>query len=197
MLDWFLYALLLLILLAGWGANLLALPGLWVMLIASAIYGACTGLAFVGWYTLGAVTAIALVGEIAETILGGAMTRRAGGGRPAVWGAIIGGLLGGIFLSIALAFLPVISTVAGVLLGSALGAGLTELISGRRFGHSVSVGIGAAQGRVMGIAAKVLLGFVVFVVVAWEGLPIRHHAAPATQPATTPIAIHSATTSAP
>jgi uncharacterized protein YqgC (DUF456 family) len=184
MLDWSMYVLLLVILLAGWGANLLAMPGLWVMLAASAVYGACTRLAFVGWGTLGAVTAMALVGELVETGLGGAMTRRAGGGRPAVWGAIIGGILGGIFLSIALSFLPVISTVVGVLLGSALGAGLMELMSGRRLRHSISVGIGAAQGRALGIAGKVALGFVVFVVVAWEGLPIRHHPKPAT-PATT------------
>jgi uncharacterized protein YqgC (DUF456 family) len=196
MLHWLLYLVLLLVLLAGWAANLLAIPGLWIMLAAAAIYALFTGFAFVSWGTLLVVMGIALLGEAVEIGLGGAMTRRAGGGRPAVWGAIIGGLLGGLFLSVALAFLPVISTVIGVLMGSALGAGLMEFLSGERLGHSVSVGVGAAKGRALGIAAKVLLGFFAFIAVAWEGLPMRHHTvdsapapAPVTSPATQPSAM--------
>jgi|SRR5581483_5727458 len=188
MLYWLLYLILLAVLLAGVAINIVTLPGLWLMVGAAALYAIATHFLFLGKYTLMVLFGLALAGEIVEMFVGGAGAKKAGGGRRAIIGAVIGGIVGGIFLTFIP--IPVVSTIVGVCLGSFLGAMFFELAAGEEISHSLRVGLGAAQGRFMGIVTKLAFGVVMLCIALWAALPIGAKAAasPATQPASSPAA---------
>jgi uncharacterized protein YqgC (DUF456 family) len=184
MLPWLLYLLFLVIELAALLLNIIAMPGLWLMLAAAMIYAWLTGLAFVGKETLIVLLLLAAVGEVVEIYVGTAGTRRAGGGRPAMAGAIAGGILGRIFLS--LIPIPIISTLVGVCAGSFLGAAVMELYSGGSLDKSIRVGAGAATGRAMGIVAKLLIGGLMLLILTWQAMPWGGRRVAVPPPATSP-----------
>lgn len=182
------YLCLLAVMLVGLAITIMTLPGLWLMLGATALYAWATHRRFIGWGTLGVLLAITLVAEVIETTSAGKAAKQAGAGRRGMWGALIGGIIGGIFLTIPL-FL--IGTLIGVCLGSFLGAMIAELTAGQEVGRSAMIGVHAAKGRFTGTLAKLALGCVMFVLVVVKGLPIGgaraaapNIAAPQTVPAT-------------
>ena len=52
-----------------------------------------------------------------------------------------------------------------------LGAGSIELAIKREWWHSTRVGLGAAQGRLIGMVAKLAIGIAMFLLAAWTALP--------------------------
>src|SRR5690606_29036129 len=101
----------------------LGLPGLWVMVGVALLADALAAGIDFGWPVLAGVTALALVAEVVEVILGGRMARRYGGSRRAGWGAIAGGLAGAI-VGIPV---PIIGPMLGAFAGAFLGALAAEL----------------------------------------------------------------------
>jgi uncharacterized protein YqgC (DUF456 family) len=188
---WLYYLILFVFLLAGLALTVMTLPGLWLMLAATAIYAWVTHGDYIGWWTLLLLLLLATVAEIIEFVSSGAGAKRAGGGRAGLWGAIIGGILGGIFLSFVP--IPILSTLVGVCLGTFLGAMIGEFAAGREIAHSAMIGVGAAKGRLFGTVIKMGFGCIMLVITMGVGIPIHRHktapprtAAPTVVPTTTP-----------
>jgi len=183
MLDWLYYLLLLAISLVGLFLNILGLPGLWLMVASAAGYALLTNAQYMGWPTLVTLVVLGAVAELLEFVAGAAGSKAAGGRTRGMIGAIVGAIFGGLFLSIIP--IPVISTILGACLGAFIGAAVMELWD-RDFRHAISVGLGAARGRFMGILVKGAVGVVMLVVILIAGLPVgRPVPAPAPAPPTT------------
>jgi uncharacterized protein YqgC (DUF456 family) len=189
MMHWIYYLLLLVCMAAGLWINILSLPGLWLMIAAAGIYAWLTDGNDVGWVGLLVLVVIALLAELMEFIAGGAVAKKAGGSKRAFIGAIVGGFLGAIFFTFPLG--P-IGTIFGICLGTFIGAVGVEWLVERRAGHALRVGYGAAKGRLVGIAIKLLFGVVIFLmaaILAWPSEPapaVAPALPPTTMPATQP-----------
>lgn len=168
---WIYYLLLLAACLLGLILSIFTLPGLWLMLGASAFYAWGTGQRYIGRHTLLALLLMALASEIVEIAMASRATRKAGGSRRAAVGGIVGAVLGGVFLTFVP--IPVVSTIVGVCLGSFLGAALFELIGGADASHSLRVGVGAATGKFMGLLSKISFGIAMLIVILLTGLPMH------------------------
>lgn len=188
--HWLYYLILVLLLLSGWVLNLFLLPGLWLMVAAAAGYAWITSGWYLGVKSLIFLLVLAILAEAAEFVAGSAGAKKAGGTRRAMAGAIVGALVGGILFT-GLVPIPILGTLVGVCLGAFLGAGIIELAIRRELWHSTRVGLGAAQGRLVGIMVKLLIGLAMFLLAAWTALPL-----PSQRPAL-PNPTPPATTTAP
>lgn len=141
----------------------LGLPGLWVMVLGTVAYGWMTDFRTIGVVTLAVVMGLAVVGEIAEAWLGFRYARRYGGSSRAGWGALLGGIVGAV-IGVPV---PLIGSVIGAFVGSFAGAAAFEYLGSWRAGTALSAGWGAVLGRAAAAAAKIALGMVMVVVVAF------------------------------
>ena len=141
----------------------LGLPGLWVMVLGTVAYGWMTDFRTIGIVTLAVVVGLAVVGEIAEAWLGFRYARRYGGSSRAGWGALLGGIVGAV-IGVPV---PLIGSVIGAFVGSFAGAAALEYLGSWRAGTALSAGWGAVLGRAAAAAAKIALGVVLVVVVAF------------------------------
>ena len=145
---------------------LLALPGNWMMVAATALlaWGYWQAGMFSVW-TLAAIVALAVVGEVVEFVASAAWVRRAGGSRWGCLGALVGSLVGAVY-GTWLIPLPVAGTLIGACLGSCLGAWLGELASGRSAARAARLGLAGGAGRLIGTLGKFAIGMVIWLVVA-------------------------------
>jgi uncharacterized protein len=135
----------------------LGLPGLWIMVATAVVYNMVVPGDPIGWVTLIAVTALAVVAEVLEFTLAGKYALKYGGSRRAGWGAIIGGIVGAI-----VGFpVPIIGPVIGAFVGSFVGAFAAELTRGSTAGDATQVAKGALIGRVVSTVLKVGIGFTI------------------------------------
>lgn len=135
----------------------LGLPGLWIMVATAVVYNMMVPGDPIGWVTLIAVTALAVVAEVLEFTLAGKYALKYGGSRRAGWGAIIGGIIGAI-----VGFpVPIIGPVIGAFVGSFVGAFAAELTRGSTAGDATQVAKGALIGRVVSTVLKVGIGFTI------------------------------------
>lgn len=167
-LVWLYYILLILIAVGALGLVFVTLPGLWVMTAAAAVYALITHAHFLGRDSLIALFVLSLAGEILEMTAGGAMARRAGGGRRGAIGAIIGGVVGGIVGSFVL---PVVLTIVGICIGSFVGAAGFELLGTGDANLAVRVGLEAAKGRFFGVVIKLAIGVVMICIILVAAFP--------------------------
>jgi uncharacterized protein YqgC (DUF456 family) len=130
------------------------LPGIWLQVLALAVYGFFTDFSTVGWIPLVAVVALAVVAEVIEFSLGASFARKYGGTRRAGWGAILGGIVGAI-IGVPV---PIVGSLLGAFLGAFLGAALFEYTSRQELPGSLRVGWGALLGRLVATAVKSGLG---------------------------------------
>lgn len=163
------YLLLLVVMGGGLLLAVLQLPGLWLMLAAAGVYAWATAGAFIGVKTMVLLLAIVVVAEVVETLATALGARRAGASKTAMLLSMVGAVVGGIALT--LIPVPVLGTLTGVCLGAFGGAMAGELLRGRNAEQSVKSGLGAVIGRLLGTAAKLTLGFAIFIIVAAIGWP--------------------------
>ncbi|MEJ5259953.1 MAG: DUF456 family protein [Anaerohalosphaeraceae bacterium] len=142
------------------------LPGNWLMVLTTAGFAwwqADRGI-FSIW-TLAAAAMLALLGEVAELLAGFAGAGRAGASWKASLAAV-GGALTGAVLGTFLIPIP----FAGTLLGGCIGAGLAAWAFERRSGKprqvSIRSGIGAGLGTAAGALLKVLMGVLIWFLIA-------------------------------
>ncbi|HYC49660.1 MAG TPA: DUF456 domain-containing protein [Gemmatimonadaceae bacterium] len=140
----------------------LGLPGTWVMLAAGVGYSLLVP-GSIGWFTLVAVTVIAVIAEIFEFTLAGKYAKKYGGSRRASWGAIIGGTVGAI-IGVPV---PIIGPILGAFAGSFAGALIAEYSRGTGAQASTRVATGALIGRAVASAMKVAAGIVIAVWLLW------------------------------
>jgi uncharacterized protein YqgC (DUF456 family) len=177
-----LYFLLLLVTdLVGLVLAAFTLPGLWLMVAGAAVYAWLTDGYLLGWKTLIALLLLALIAEIAEIFLGGAGAKKAGASGWGMTGGLIGGVIGGICLTTLIPIF-ILGTIIGICLGCFLGAFAVELLMGQPLTQSAKIGLGAATGKLTGIAGKVIIGLLMILITFISGFP-RHHKAMAHSPA--------------
>ena len=140
----------------------LGLPGTWVMLAAGVGYSLLVP-GSISWFTLIAVTVIAVVAEIFEFTLAGQYARKYGGSRRASWGAIIGGTVGAI-MGVPV---PIIGSIIGAFAGAFVGALVAEYSRGSGAQASTRVATGALIGRAVASAMKVAAGLIIAVWLLW------------------------------
>jgi uncharacterized protein YqgC (DUF456 family) len=165
---WVYYLLLLVASCIGVGFTVLTLPGLWLIVAASAAYAWVTGGLYLGLKTLIVLLALAAAAEAGDLVLGGRGAKRAGGSGWGILGGTLGGIAGGIFLT---ALVPVLGTIIGICVGTFAGTFGAELLMGKPVLHSLRIGGHSAKGKLIGIAAKITTGVVMLLIVLVAGFP--------------------------
>ena len=142
------------------------LPGNWLIVISTCLF------AWWRWedgvfsiYTLIAIVALAVLGELFEFLGGMHGAKRAGaswrGSIAAIAGAVAGAIIGTFLI-------PVL--FLGTILGACIGAGLAtwslELSRSRKMNESIRCAVGAGLGELFGITAKVFVGVIICFIVA-------------------------------
>ncbi len=183
--DWIYYILLATVGVFGVAMNIVGLPGNWILVLMLAGYAYLTGWGvYVGPWGLGAVVVLGLLGELGEFVAGGAGAKKAGGSKRGVIGAIVGGFLGAIFLSIIP--IPIISQIVGACAGAFIGAFVVEYLIEPDAVRSTNIGIGAAKGRLWGIAIKLTFGLAMLLATLVTAFPVGRATPVAAESVTTP-----------
>ncbi|WP_137936008.1 DUF456 domain-containing protein [Chitinivorax sp. B] len=142
---WLLAGALIVIGLAG---NVLPLlPGTPVMLAGMGLGAWIDGFDKVGWGTLIVLTVLMILSQVIDFVAGSFGAQKAGASKQAVWGATIGAVVG------------IFGGLPGILLGPFVGALLGEYLVRKDMVRAGKVGAAAWVGVVLGMAAKVALGF--------------------------------------
>ena len=146
-------ALVILILAMGGGlvAVVLGLPGTWIILGASTLYGWLTDFSVISVQLLFGLFLLAAVAEALDFVAGLWGARRYGGSRKAMIGTLIGGLLGAIALT---PMLFGFGSILGAFFGAFAGAFGVTYLEQRKMEDAVRVGWGALVGRVFAIVFK-------------------------------------------
>lgn len=153
--------------LAALAGTMLSLPGNWLIVLFTALFAWLVrgpdGLG-IGWWGLGVLLVLAIVGEIVEFAAGAAGAAKSGGSRRgmvlALGGSLVGSIVGvsvGSFIPI-----PLVGSLIGVLGGGALGAFggayFGEAWKGRAEEQRFEVGKAAFVGRLLGTVGKLGVG---------------------------------------
>lgn len=151
----------------GWTANILGLPGNWLVVSAAAFawwwYSDGERL-HVGLTALVAIVVVAALGELLEFMAGALGASRLGGSRRGTLLAIVGAIAGaitGLFFG-ALIPIPLLGPlIVSVLLGASgafAGAVSGERWAGKDWGTSLQIGSAAFWGRLLGTVGKSVCG---------------------------------------
>lgn len=149
-------------------ANLLMLPGNWLMVLNLCLFLLAFGdpIASPDWTTLIVVLVLAIVGEIVEAFGGSAMASKKGASRRAMLLSLGVSMIGSIAGSFAIP-IPVVGTaigaVAGAAIGAFAGAWLGEAWMGSDWTTRNTISASAMKGRMLGMAAKLAVGAAIFV----------------------------------
>lgn len=164
-LGWILFGVAILIAIA---LNLVGLFGNWIILGAVVVAYAISGTTYFSLTGIIILFVIAAIAEATEAIAAGYGAAKFGGGKGAIVSAIVGTILGAIIFTPVIP-IPLIGTVIGACLGAFIGATAWELSQQREEGidGAVRVGFGAALGKVAGLLAKSIAGFIMLGVAAW------------------------------
>lgn len=168
MVYWVAATILIVVNLACVFANMLMLPGNWLMVGSLCVFilGCGTDSGGPDWTTLLVVIGLAIVGELLEMFSGSAKASKKGASRRAMVLSLLVSMVG----SIAGAFLipvPVIGSAVGAIAGAAAGAfggaWLGEAWKGTELPKRTEIGTAAMSGRVIGMLSKLAVGAAIFV----------------------------------
>ena len=163
---WGLFTLIQVLNLCSLAAGLLMLPGNWFMVLTLALFVGCTHFEHgPGWTVVALSVLLAGIGEVLETLLGSAAAAKKGASRRAILlslaASIAGGLLGTAILPIPFIG-SILGAVAGAAAGAFAGAWVGEAWSGTDPARRKEIGTAAMKGRLTGMAAKLLIGMMIF-----------------------------------
>ncbi len=140
-------------------ANMIGLPGNWILVFVALIAGLVTHFTKMTWGYLLLCLGLALLGELIESLLGTLVVAKKGGGRWGIIGSFLGGLIGVVGGS---AVVPPIGSVIFGFVGAFAGAVLGELAHVGNVDEALRIGFWSFLGRVMAIMGKVTVGCVIF-----------------------------------
>lgn len=148
-------------------ANLLMLPGNWMMVAFLALFVSVTSAPHApGWSAVFACAAMAAGGEVLEMITGSAQASRYGASRRAMLLSLLISIVGSVAGAV-LVPVPIVGSAVGAVLGAALGAfagaWLGETWKGSDAEKKTAVGMAAMTGRMIGMLAKLSVGIAIFV----------------------------------
>ncbi|MCU0530975.1 MAG: DUF456 domain-containing protein [Syntrophales bacterium] len=150
-----------LVMLIGFFAILLGLPGTLVILFDVLVYALVTGFDRIGLGTLLALVAISALAESLEFLIGITWARRYGTSKRGIAASIVGGIIGAVVLTPA--FLG-LGALIGSFLGALAGAFTVEILSQRELKPAARAGFGALMGRLAGLFAKGLCGLAMVII---------------------------------
>ncbi len=149
---------------AGLLLDLVGLFGNWIILAAAALAWVATGFTHFNGWTMAILVALAVAGEVLETLAAGYGAAKYGGGKGAIVAALIGCLVGAL---VGTPLFPIIGTLIGACAGAFLFAAAYEYLAlQKRPDEALRTGFGAALGKVLGLFAKLLCGFMMLLAMA-------------------------------
>jgi uncharacterized protein len=159
----------------AWLANLVALPGNWIILGGAALFAWLLPVdddRGIRWAVVIVLAVLAVVGEVIEFAAGAAGAAKQGASRRAVALSMVGAIVGSILGISAGIPVPVVGSLIGAILGGAAGAFagayLGEAWKGRDEPARTAAGRGAFFGRIWGTAGKFAVGAIMLAVVTWD-----------------------------
>lgn len=155
MMDYVLLALYILVSLAGLVSLAFGLPGTFIILGASVLYGWYGGFSEITVRVIIILVVLALAGELIEFLLGILGSKKYESSNRAIAGSIIFGIIGAVMGA---PFFFGIGAVIGAFAGAFAGAILMELSQGKKMDEAIKSGWGAFLGRVAGTISKGAVG---------------------------------------
>jgi len=153
--DYVLLALYILVSLAGLISLIFGLPGTFIILGASVLYGWYGGFSEITVRVIIILVVLALAGELIEFLLGILGSKKYESSNRAIVGSIIFGIIGAVMGA---PFFFGIGAVIGAFAGAFAGAILMELSQGKKMDEAIKSGWGAFLGRVAGTISKGAVG---------------------------------------
>jgi uncharacterized protein YqgC (DUF456 family) len=153
--DYVLLALYILVSLAGLVSLIFGLPGTFIILGASVLYGWYGGFSEITVRVIIILVVLALAGELIEFLLGILGSKKYESSNRAIVGSIIFGIIGAVMGA---PFFFGIGAVIGAFAGAFAGAILMELSQGKKMDEAIKSGWGAFLGRVAGTISKGAVG---------------------------------------
>ncbi|MGH7891467.1 MAG: DUF456 domain-containing protein [Thermodesulfobacteriota bacterium] len=153
--DYVLLALYILVSLAGLVSLIFGLPGTFIILGASVLYGWYGGFSDITVRVIILLVVLALAGELIEFLLGILGSKKYESSNKAIVGSIIFGIIGAVMGA---PFFFGIGAVIGAFAGAFAGAILMELTQGKKMDEAIKSGWGAFLGRVAGTISKGAVG---------------------------------------
>ena len=151
MIDYIIMALFLVLSLSGLVSLVFGLPGNFIILGASVLYGWYGGFREITVRVIIILVVLALAGELIEFLLGILGAKKYESSNRAVVGSIVFGIMGGIMGA------PFFFGI-GAVIGAFAGAILMELTQGKKMDDAIKSGWGAFLGRVAGTISKGAVG---------------------------------------
>ena len=146
---------------------LFQLPGTWLMVVATG--GAAAALwtrGTFGWWSLGILLGMAILGELVEGGASALASRRAGGSTRGAVFSILTGIAGTFALALIWAVpLWLAIVVIGGAVGAGIGAMLGDRLAGRSWEDARKSAIGAGFGRLWGTLGKLIVALAMWVTV--------------------------------
>lgn len=136
-------------------ATTVGLPGNWILVAAALVIALATGFSTVTWQALLTCAALALLGEVVESVLGLVIVARRGASRWGVVGSLLGGFAG---LILGAGVAPPLGSVILGFLGAFAGAVAGEFYVLRKLDPAVRIGYWAFIGRLAAMAGKMAAG---------------------------------------
>ncbi|NPV04710.1 MAG: DUF456 domain-containing protein [Syntrophaceae bacterium] len=150
-----------LVLLIGFFATLLGLPGTLVILLDAFVFALVTGFERIGFGILLALVAISALAESLEFLFGVTWARRYGTSKRAIAASVVGGIAGAVLLTPVLLGL---GALIGSFLGALAGAFAVELLAQQELKPAARAGFGALAGRLAGLFAKGACGLAMVII---------------------------------
>ncbi len=159
--DYVIFFLFLLVSFFGLISHVFGLPGNYIILGASILLAWYGGFHDVTVTVLFVLTALALLGELIEFVLGIYGAKKYKASNKAIIGSIVFGIAGGIM---GLPFFLGIGAVIGAFIGAFVGAFLVDLFIQKKLDSAMKSGWGAFLGRMGGSISKGALGMAMIVI---------------------------------
>jgi uncharacterized protein len=142
---------------------LFGVPGTFLMVAATLVYGWATGFSAVHWSTIGWLALLALLGEGIEFFAGGVAAAGTRPSRRVSLATLGGGLVGGL---VGTPFLFGIGSLIGALAGAFAGAAIAVAAEGGTVASALTTGFAAMGGRLLGFVIKSAIAVVMLVTLA-------------------------------
>lgn len=150
---WVIASIALLTGLAGLVFVVLALPGIWLMTLVSAL---CMWWQpeIISWKAVLMLAIFGVISELADIFASAVGVKKLGGSKRGALGSVVGTMIGAIVGTIAIP-IPIVGTIAGGIIGAGVGAMMVERgIVQQSWKDSMKSGGGAAAGRAVSIFIK-------------------------------------------
>ncbi len=162
MIDYIVLSLFIFVAVAGLISHVFGLPGNFIILADSLLFGWYDGFNEVSVKILIILLGLALLGELVEFIVGVLGAKKYKSSNKAIVGSIVFGIIGGI---LGIPFFLGIGAVIGAFIGAFVGAFLVEFFLEKKVDRAMKSGWGAFVGRLAGTFFKGAIGIAMIVIV--------------------------------